>query len=221
MTQRILKNKAIDLRQEGYSYSFISKKLNIAKSTLSYWLSEIEYKPNIYTLNKIGKARTSAMVSKSKKKLDSILNAKKEAKNEIGQLTNRDIFMLGLGVYVGEGNKTHDIIRVANSEPKIIRFTIKWFQVVCGLQISNFAIRIHMYPDNNENRSLHFWSKSTGIPISNFKKSSIDRRQDKKKLKNGKLPFGTAHLLIKSNGNKDFGVLLARKINAWMNEVLK
>ena len=68
---------------------------------------------------------------------------------------------------------------------------------------------------------LHFWSKSTGIPISNFKKSSIDRRQDKKKLKNGKLPFGTAHLLIKSNGNKDFGVLLARKINAWMNEVLK
>lgn len=221
MTRVELKKRALELRKEGYAYSYVSKKLLVGKSTLSDWLSKIPYKPNDYTIKLLGKARAAANITNTNKKRNSFIQAKKEAKNEIGTLNDRDIFMLGLGIYIGEGTKTHDIIRVINSDPKIIKFAILWFKKVCGLQINNFAIRIHIYPDNNESACIDFWSKNTGLPKSNFYKTYIDGRLNKKMFKRGKLPFGTAHLTIKSNGKKEFGVFLARKIKAWIDEVLK
>lgn len=216
-----IKNKAIILRTKGYSYSYISDKLNISKSTLSDWLAMIKYKPNSYTIKKIGKARIASNLTNSTKKRDSIIKARKEAKQEVGILNKRDIFMLGLGIYIGEGTKTNNIVRIINSDPKIVKFSILWFKNIYDLQISNFAIRIHLYPDNDVEESIDFWSKNTGIPKSNFYKTYIDQRINKKISKRGKLPYGTVQLIIKSSGEKKTGVFLARKIKASINEVLK
>ena len=129
--------------------------------------------------------------------------------------------MLGIGLYIGEGTKTHDIIRVINSDPKIIKLAINWFENACGLKLENFRMRIHLYPDNDLNECLDFWANASGIPLTQFQKTQIDLRKDKKLSKRGKLPYGTAHLSIKSNGAKEFGVFLSRRINGWMKEVLK
>ena len=47
------KNRAVKLRKEGYSYSYISKQLNVPLGTLSCWLAKISYKPNKETREKI------------------------------------------------------------------------------------------------------------------------------------------------------------------------
>jgi hypothetical protein len=216
-----IKNKAIILRTKGYSYSYISEKLNISKSTLSDWLAMIKYKPNSYTIKRIGKARIASNLTNSIKKRDSIVKARKEAKQEVGILNKRDIFMLGLGIYIGEGTKTNNIVRIINSDPKIVKFSILWFKNIYDLQISNFAIRIHLYPDNDVVGCIDFWSKNTGIPKSNFYKTYIDQRINKKMSKRGKLPYGTVQLIIKSSEEKKTGVFLARKIKASIDEVLK
>ncbi len=73
--------------------------------------------------------------------------------------------------------------------------------------------------DNDIKEALFYWSQAVGIPLAQFQQTQVDTRVGKKVSKRGKLPFGTAHLSIKSMGNKDFGVFLARKINAWIDEV--
>ena len=95
-------------------------------------------------------ARAMSGEAKSKIKRASIDSAKKEAKKDIKYISRRDLFMLGLGLYIGEGTKTHDIVRVINANPQVIQLAIKWFKEICGLKEKNFRIRIHMYPDNNE-----------------------------------------------------------------------
>lgn len=214
-----MKAQARALREKGYSYSFIQKEIPVAKSTLSYWLSDIPYTPNQETILHIGKARAASGAAKNKLKLSSFKRAKEEAKKNIGRLSKRDIFMLGLGLYAGEGTKTHDIVRLINANPKIIKFTILWFKEVCGLKNVNFMVRIHLYPDNDINEALTYWSQAIGLPLTQFQQTQVDTRVGKKVSKRGKLSFGTAHLSIKSMGNKDFGVFLARKINAWIEEV--
>ena len=47
------RNEAIKLRKKGHSYNLISLKLNISKSTLSYWLKEVPYTPNKEVLKRI------------------------------------------------------------------------------------------------------------------------------------------------------------------------
>jgi len=183
-------------------------------------LCDIKYVPNKETLDKIGKARNAANASKIKTKFESYSFAKSQAKSDIGEMSKRDLFMLGLGLYLGEGAKTHDIIRIVNSNPKMIRLAVRWFREVCDLEISNLRVRLHLYPDSNIKESVEYWSKETNIPEDCFYKAHVDVRKDKKTFKNSKLPFGTAHLSVKSNGKKEFGVVLSRRINAWIDRVL-
>lgn len=214
------KLQAIELRKKGHSYNHISGALKVSKSTLSDWLAEIPYTPNKETIKRIGLARAASGESKTKIRQASIVEATKEAKRELGTLSRRDIFVLGLALYIGEGSKTAEIIGFVNADPSVINFMIRWFTEAIGLPKANLRIRLHLYPDCDERRSLQYWSKITTIPISQFQKSSFDRRTDKKAVKSGKLLHGTAHLRLKSFGEKRFGVFLFRKIAAWSGLVL-
>ena len=214
------KLRAMELRKKGNSYTYISEILNISKSTLSDWLAEIPYTPNAETVSRIGRARAASGEAKSKIRRDSILEAGTASKRELGRMSQRDLFMLGLGLYVGEGSKTAEIIGFVNADPSVINLMIRWFTEAIGLPKANLRIRLHLYPDSDERRSLQYWSKITTIPVSQFQKTSFDRRTDKKATKSGKLLHGTAHLRLKSFGEKRFGVFLFRKISAWSGLVL-
>ena len=219
MSRKETKDNAIRLRKEGHSYSYISKKLDVPNGTLSYWLSDIPYKPNEETKKRIKSSVEKMIAVKRGQRDKSLEKAKKEALQDIGKLNKRDLFMLGLGLYIGEGTKSHGITRVINSNPKVINLAIRWFEEVCGLEKDNFSITLHIYPDNNKDECLKFWSKYTNIAVSQFGKTQIDIRK-KKKSKRGKLPYGTAHLTVRGNGKKEFGVFLSRKIGEWTNLVL-
>lgn len=215
------KEKVIKLREQGYSYNYINEKTNIPKSTLSNWLSKIPCTPNEYSLSKEKQARKQSGLVKTRQKNQSIEKARKIGKKDIGNLSKRDIFMLGIGLYIGEGAKTQDIVRIINADPRIIRFAITWFKDICTLSDENFTLAIHLYPDNNIEQCLSYWSKITGIDRKQFGKTQIDKRVGKKESKRGYLPYGTAHLTIRSKGKKEFGVFLSRRIKTWMDEVLK
>ena len=143
---------------------------------------------------------------------------KRKATCEVGDLSDRDLFRFGLGLYMGEGAKTHDIVRIANADPAIIKCMVAWFKSL-GVKKSQFSARVHLYPDSNVSKSLQFWSEVCALPISQFQKTSIDKRIDKKKKKDGKLPFGTLHLGVRAGGRKEFGVLFSRRILALLEVV--
>lgn len=212
--------KAIELRKEGYSYNHIIKSVPVAKSTLSEWLHNVPFTPNKQTLEKIKKARLASGIYKHGAKIKSLEKADLQARKDIISLSKREIMMLGIGLYIGEGGKTDGLTRIINSDPKVIKFAVKWLKVSFGIHVKNIKIRLFLYPDNVEKDCINFWSKSTGIPINQFFKSIIDKRTNKKMSNKNKLPFGTAHLSVMSLGNKNLGVYLHRLIMAWINRVL-
>ena len=220
MARHLDKTNAIELRKKGHSYNYISENLKISKSTLSDWLADIPYTPNEETIKRIGRARAASGEAKTKIRQASILAAAVEAKHELGKISRRDLFMLGLGLYIGEGSKTGEITRFVNSDPAVVNLMIRWFTEALGLPKGNLRVRIHLYPDCNEKQSLQYWSKVTTIPRSQFQRTSFDRRIDKKAIKSGKLLHGTAHITANSSGQKKFGVFLFRKIEAWSGIVL-
>ena len=220
MTKVHAKAAAIELRKAGHSYHRIAASVGVSKGTLAVWLADIPYTPNLETIERIGKARAASGEVKSRLKRDSFQRARMEARTDVGRLSRRDLFMLGLGLYIGEGAKSTSQTCFVNSNPAIVSLLIRWFIKAVGLKKENLRIRLHIYPDCNEDKSLQFWSETTTIPRSQFLKTIVDWRKDKKAFKSGKLPHGTAHLSVNSLGEKRFGVFLARKILAWSDEVL-
>lgn len=221
MKSATLREHAFSLRRRGYSYNIISARTGISKSTLSDWLSKIDYFPNEEVKKRIGRARTAAAVAQRQKKLQSIEKANTMAVGDIGSVSKRDLLMLGLGVYIGEGSKTGRSTRIVNSNPLIINLVLKWFREIFGVTTGNFKVRIHLYPDNNIEETLHYWSLQLDLPLEQFQPTQIDTRTGKKMFKRGKLPYGTAHVTVQSGGRPEHGVFLQRRINAWIEKVVK
>lgn len=220
MHNSIRKHEVLKLRKQGYSYSLISQKTGIPKATLSDWLSSIPYTPNRAVVVRIGKARAAAGARHSEMKRDSLLKAASEARSEIGKLSRKDLLMFGLGLYLGEGAKTGSAVRIVNSDPAIICMAVAWFKAL-GVRPEQFGPRLHLYPDTDVEKSVSYWAKVVGVPPTQFQRSYIDIRTDKKAKKQGKLPYGTLHLTVRSGGNKDYGVFFFRKIEAMNAEIIR
>jgi len=215
-----MREEALAMRKSGFAYSDISKKTGLSKSTLSGWLSGAPYNPNKQTIERVGKAIAAANAKKTKIRQEETEATRKAAFLDIGEVSNRDLFMFGLGLYLGEGAKTHEITRIVNADPTVIHLAMKWFHGI-GVTREQFLLTIHLYPDSDIEKCLQFWSHTTTIPRSQFGKVQIDRRTNKVKSRAGKLPYGTAHLSVRSLGRKEFGVILARKIQAWTDEAAR
>lgn len=220
MHAQTLKELAITLRKNGYSYPYISKKTTLSKSTLSGWLADIPYTPNTETIKAHGKALAAAGERKAKIRQEALHQIKREAAEEIKSVTKRDLFMFGLGLYLGGGGKTHGFVRIVNSDPRVIKSIVAWFRN-SGVHKTQFAVTIHLYPDTDIRQSLQFWSRTTSIPVNQFRKAQVDTRTDKKANKKGRLPYGTCHVSVQSKGRKEFGVSFFRKIQAWNDNVLE
>jgi hypothetical protein len=219
-THKAKKDAAVSLRKSGHSYNKISELTDVSKSTLHYWLADIPYTANAETIERIGKARARSGEIKSQQKREAIKAAQYEGLGDLGKISERDLFILGIGLYIGEGGKTQNVIRVINADPRIIVLAIKWFELL-GVTKSHFTLAIHLYPDNNIQTCKAFWSETTSIPLSQFEAVSIDKRTNKTMGKRGKLPYGTAHLNVRARGNSELGAHLSRKIMTYMNSSIE
>lgn len=218
--RRFTKEKAIEYRRSGDSYSIIGEKLGVTKSTLSDWLKKIPYSPNRESLNRRYLGPKKAAAIRHAQKVDLIKSIKSASLEELGSLSKRDLWMLGIGLYIGEGAKSIESVRLTNSDPDIINVGIRWLKEICGLHTENLTMALHCYPDNDQNMTIDYWVKATGIPKSQFTKTQVDERRNKLTMHIRKLPYGTVQLKVKANGNRAYGVNLHRRIMGWIDTVV-
>ncbi|MAF80239.1 hypothetical protein CL629_04135 [bacterium] len=214
------KEKATKMRDAGYSYNLISEKLDITKSTLSNWFKDRPFAPNKRVLGRIRYAPARGGAVRHNRRMEETSQLKQEGKREVGNLTRRDLFLLGLGIYIGEGSKSYEFAQVINSDPRIIKLAIRWFQDACGVPLSHIKVLLYLYPDNKTEECIRYWIKVTNLPASNFQNPIIDARTNKLRIKRRKLPYGTARITIVSKGKPEFGVRLHRKIMGWIEGAL-
>lgn len=218
---KTIKTRALEYRKKGYSYNMISQRLGLAKSTLSGWLSDIPYKPNQEVLRRIQAGPSKSAQRSHAKRMEETKMAKEFARKELGTLTKRDLWMIGIGLYIGEGSKSYDQVRIVNSNPEIVRLSIKWLTQICRVPTTHISLRIHAYPDNDPKKALQYWIKVTRLPRGQFKKILVDKRVGKMAIKNRKLPHGTLHITVLARQKKKFGVFLHRRIMGWIETSLK
>lgn len=216
-----LKKQAIALRVKGYSYNMIVDALNVSKSTLHHWLREVPYTPNKEVIKRVNSALLNFVMRSHEKRNKSFAQAEALAKNDVGIVTKRDLFMIGIGLYIGEGTKAYEHTQIVNSDPDVIRLSMKWLQSACSIPLQNIFAAVHLYPDTPRRSALRYWSKITHIPLSRFGKTQIDLRTDKLRKKRRSIPYGTIRITVRACGKEEFGVIMHRRIQAWIKEVYK
>ncbi len=189
MAKILQREKACVLRKSGYSISRIAKTLSVSKSTASCWCRDISLTNS--QMEKIAEeskhhATKSLLIAAEKQRTarkNNILLSAKKGRLTIGTLSKRDIYMIGLGLYWGEGYKNgSQEFGFTNSDPLMITFYIKWLHTQFNISLADLILRVsinEVHKERGDEIEL-YWSKLTNIPISQFTKTSYIKTKSKK-----------------------------------------
>ncbi len=214
-----LKLKAQKLRSKGLSIKDIEKRLRVSRSSVSLWVREVTLSPKqikkLYANKKTGSLKGSYIASRNKIKKTKELTEKATADGikEMGILSGRDKFIIGVSMYFAEGTKSLGNVSFSNSDPRAIDFMADWFREICKVPEEKFRCYLYIHDDLNEKKAKEYWSNLIGVPLEKFKKSYIVKNNTKR-LRKVKHIYGILRLTI-SDAN------LSRKIAGWIIALFK
>lgn len=170
-----VKNKAILLREKGFSLREISEKLGVSKSTASLWLRDIELsktaKKRIYKLKVNGRNKGNESVRKRMANEDKKILARVKKSISMCSLLKNDLKIVCALLYWCEGGKTEkSTLSFINSDPKLVKYFIDTFRKAFIVNESRFRALVHIHNYHNIEKQIEFWSKITKIPKSQFTK---------------------------------------------------
>ncbi len=174
MARRQDKEEALRLRHKGLSYSQIRDLLGVSKSTLSGWLHDVPLsKEEMRSLQHSEVVIEKIRLTKTKKRESRLRGVFDKVSKDIGSLSERELFLVGLCLYWGEGTKAQAYtVALANTDPTMIRFYLLWLDSM-GIKRERISIRLHLYSDMDIEKETEFWSMETKIPTGSFRKPYI------------------------------------------------
>ncbi len=208
------KVRAYELRREGKSYKEINRLLQIPLGTLAGWFKDVDWSKQIReelgAQASLSSPQKLAAIQKANKKRWAKKYAEYHSLAEAEFISRKDhpIFIAGVMLYWGQGNKSprDSHVRLANNDPMMVRMFCNFLTDELGIDLDRIAIHLLLYPDLNDEMQKKQWSRSIGIPLSQFRKSSFIT--GKRPIK--RLSYGVCNVRVSSRELKE-------KLLTWIN----
>lgn len=220
------KEISIKLRKQGKTYSQILSVVHVAKSTLAIWLGSVnlskKQKQRITKERLAGSRRGGEAKRKQRvEKQESIIL---KSKSEISNISERELFLIGVILYWAEGAKEKEYragspFEFSNMDPKMIQILIVWLLKACRINKNMliFNIFLHQTHKDRIEEVRKYWSKVTGFPVDNF--STIYWKRNKLLKTNRKNIEEKYHGVLKIKVRRSSG--LVRKIAGWSEGIFE
>ncbi len=181
------KNLARSLRKGGYSYAEIQKFVNVPKATLSSWFKDIELSPA--QADRLRQKRSEAVRQGTKSRSEQVARTIEQiemaAVKDIGKISKRELWLLGVMLYWRNKNK-QDVrkgVSFMSNEPHLIRLFLKWVQEVGQIPREEIVFDLFLggglskkktkkkgvhIRTEIEQKAINFWAIETGFPQEHF-----------------------------------------------------
>ncbi len=199
------KEIAFKMRRSGKSYRQIRDELKVPVSTLSDWFSKIGWSQE---MAKRLAAQVQIRHTVRLIKLDKIRGehlarvyeeARVEAQADLEALKYNPLFIAGLMLYWGEGDKlTRYSVKISNTDPALTRLYVFFLKHACGIPSHKIKAQVLIYPDLDDEVCKKYWADQTGLVLTQFTKSStIIGRHKTRRLKYGVCMVGVSSTYFK------------------------
>lgn len=172
-----LKKKVMRLRKTGVSYGSLSSQFKVAKSTLHYWLSGIDYpKEKVFQSREdwVKYIQPMGAQANHQKRLDKLKTIETRTIDEIkknNHIKKAKKALLAM-LYWAEGSKgRRDIVSFANTDPQLTNLFVSLFREIFTIDESKFRVRVHLHNYHDEGVVKKYWSDLLNIPVSQFGKT--------------------------------------------------
>ena len=205
---------ATHLRQSGKSYSEIHKEIGVPKSTLSNWFVNKKWSQQVKRKLQIkwSEIDTNRLIKINKNRrfitLIKYARYRKEATESFQKLVGLPLFLIGLSLYWGEGQKIENgVVGLINSDVNLLKTIVSFYRKILKVPEEKLRVALFVYKDNNLDKALNFWSKNLMIPRSQFIKTQV--LPSRAKLTKRKVKHGICNIYF---SNTEFNI----KIQQWI-----
>ncbi|MFF8680319.1 terminase gpP N-terminus-related DNA-binding protein [Streptomyces sp. CA-100214] len=183
-----VRTKARELRLQGWTYDQIEAELGCSKSSVSLWVRDLPKPEPRYTpheqqaLMRAGLARLRSSQDEERQQ------TKAAAQLAIGDLSARELFLVGVGLYWAEGGKDkpydrRENVTFVNSDPDMIKVFLAWLRLLeVERERLRFTVMIHENADVAG--AEQFWAELVRADRSAFNKTTLKRHNPKTVRKN-------------------------------------
>ncbi len=218
-----LKSKAIHMRQEGHSYAEILREVPVAKSTLSLWFGSIglsQPQKQRITLKRIAAAQRGAS-KRRQTRLEEIASYLKTGSSQVGKISTRELWLLGIALYWAEGSKQRDSnisvgVQFTNSDSTMAWIFLKWLTLM-GILADAICFELYVH-ETRKQEILAFktwWANQLRISPAQIDRVYFKKGNPKTNRKNIEdLYHGLIRIKVKSSTR------LNRKINGWVGGIV-
>ncbi len=217
MAKDNIRLKARLLRTEGVGIRSIASVLNVSKSSVSWWVRDIELSEIQRALltesarkgGELGRFKSIQIRREKRERIkDHYLRTGIEA---VAKLTDQELLFAGLALYWAEGTKSDRNRRIefCNSDPEMIKFFLIWLEkcFCINKQDIRCVVGINEMHQQRDDIVRKYWSDITGIPDKQFRKTSFKRVVNKKLYDNFDNHYGTLYVLVTKSTNLYYQIM--------------
>jgi hypothetical protein len=183
-----LRDKARELRLQGWTYDQIQVELGCSKSSISLWVRDLP-KPERRDPSEQAKLASRKRWEHELAVRDEARQRTKEAaKQAIGGLSARELFLVGVGLYWAEGTKDkpydrRENVTFVNSDPGMIQVYLSWLDL---LRVERERLRFNVMIHENADvpGAEQYWADLVGADRSTFNKTTLKKHNPKTVRKN-------------------------------------
>ncbi|GHC67247.1 hypothetical protein [Streptomyces cinnamoneus] len=172
-----MQTRARELRLAGRTYDEIVAELGVAKSSVSLWVRDLP-KPQ-KSAEQMHEMQEARWAPHRRAQAVKRIETKLDAAHEIGRMTDRELFLVGVGLYWSEGakSKPHRLserVTFINSDPDMIQVYLAWLSLL-GVRPEHIQYRVMIHENADVARSERFWADVAGVDAATLKKTTLKK----------------------------------------------
>lgn len=116
------------------------------------------------------------------------METKRIARESMGELSDRELFIAGVTLYWAEGMKDKPYSRresllFINSDPNVIKVYLNWLALL-GVTRERLHLRVSIHESADVTQAEDFWSDLTKVPRVDFMEATLKKHNPKTTRKN-------------------------------------
>ncbi|MEU3435187.1 hypothetical protein [Streptomyces sp. NPDC006863] len=180
--------KARELRLQGMTYDQIQVELGCSKSSISLWVRDLPKPERTRTREQSSAIGRRGWETTLQRRDAERRAARQRAEEEVGALSDRELFLVGVALYWAEGSKskpyrTQERVTFVNSDPGMIEVFLAWLRVL-GVADDHLRFHVHIHETADVTAAEQFWAALTGAGPEAFGKTSLKRHSPRTTRKN-------------------------------------
>lgn len=213
------RHEARELRSSGATLGQIAEKLAVSKSSVSVWVRDVPVPEEL-----LERARHARRISSHRWVRERVVReaerqaVKREAQGSVGQISDRELLLLGVVLYWAEGAKDkaydrREHVVVINSDVQMIALFLRWLDLV-GVPEEDRRYRLSIHESADIEAAHTFWSQVAGVELCRFQRPTIKRHRPRTNRRN--IDVGYHGCLVVSVCRSR---VLYQRIEGWMRGI--